>query len=278
MKKKKFFIVVLVFILVGGFLFLIISGLGKPKLAGLMVQSNSVSSIFLDGKKVGVTPYNGTFNSGEVAIQIENYQAKINLEAGIKTVIERAKINLEAGIKTVIERDFDISKNSSSGEIISFEKIGGSETSLAVVTDPDSAVVNLDNISRGAAPLKIDGLTAGTHSLSISINGYTTRNFSINLIAGYKLIAAVDLSPVAPKTVPEQKQNNATQVFVKILDTPNGFLRVRSDPTTASFEIAQVHAEEKYELIKIDPISGWYDIRLTATSSGWISNTYAVKD
>src|SRR5260221_1050135 len=263
MKKKKFFIVVLVFILVGGFLFLIISGLGKPKLAGLMVQSNSVSSIFLDGKKVGVTPYNGTFNSGEVAIQIESYQAKINLEAGIKTVIER---------------DFDISKNSSSGEIISFEKIGGSETSLAVVTDPDSAVVNLDNISRGAAPLKVDGLTAGTHSLSISINGYTTRNFSINLIAGYKLIAAVDLSPVAPKTVPEQKQNNATQVFVKILDTPNGFLRVRSDPTTASFEIAQVHAEEKYELIKIDPISGWYDIRLTATSSGWISNTYAVKD
>src|SRR5260221_5260905 len=149
MKARKLIIVLIVFVLIGIFLFLIISGLGKPKLAGLMVQSNSVSSIFLDGKKVGVTPYNGTFNSGEVAIQIESYQAKINLEAGIKTAIER---------------DFHISKNSSSGEIISFEQIGGSEPSLAAVTDPDSAVVNLDNISRGAAPLKIDWLTAASHS------------------------------------------------------------------------------------------------------------------
>ncbi len=259
MKVRKLIIVLVVFIIIGGFLFLIISGVGKPKIASLMVESNLITSVYVDGKKVGETPYTGTYDAREVVVGVGNYETRVNLESGIKTVIER-----------------DFTANNSSGEIISFEKTGGNETSLAVVTNPDSATVNLDNISRGSAPLKIDGLTAGTHNLSIGINGYKLRNFSINLVPGYKLITVVDLSPTA--VTQNTKQNDTTQVFVKILDTPNGFLRVRSQPTTATDEIGQVRPGEKYQLVKTDSKTGWYDIQLTATSSGWVSNTYAVKD
>lgn len=257
MKVRKLIIVLVVFIIIGGFLFLIISGVGKPKIASLMVESNLITSVYVDGKKVGETPYTGTYDAREVVVGVGNYETRVNLEPGIKTVIER-----------------DFTANNSSGEIISFEKSGGNETSLAVVTNPDLATVNLDNISRGVAPLKIDGLTAGTHNLSISINGYKLRNFSINLVPGYKLVTVVDLAQTSVKKI----DLIPNQVFIQILDTPNGFLRVRNQPTTATDEIGQVRPGEKYQLIKTDSKTGWYDIQLTATSSGWVSNTYAVKD
>ena len=264
MKTKKIIILLIIFLIVGVLLFLIISGFGKPKLSSILVQSNLITDVFIDGKRVGQTPYTGTHESSEIVLALGSYQTRINLVPGIKTVVER---------------DFDESRDNSSGEILSFEKTNGNETSLAIITYPDLAFITLDGLPRGNSPLKINGLAAGTHNLGISINGYTTRNFAINLVANYKLTADIDLLPTAvsqKQTVPTT--SDVSQIFVRILDTPNGFLRVRSEPTTASNEIGQVNPGKKYQLIKTDEKTGWYDIQLTATSSGWISNTYATKD
>jgi uncharacterized protein YgiM (DUF1202 family) len=62
--------------------------------------------------------------------------------------------------------------------------------------------------------------------------------------------------------------------MVEILTIPNGFLRVRSEPNTTSNEIAQVHPGEKYKFIKKDEKTGWYDIELTASVSGWVTDVY----
>ncbi len=259
MKTKRFIIILIVFSTIGIGLFLVVSGFGKQKFASLMVQSNSTSNVFVDGKKVGQTPYIGTFEAKEIILDVGNYQTRVSLEPGIKTVVER---------------DFDSSTPDSSGEIISFEKIGGNATSLAVVTTPDLVSVTLDGVSRGKSPLKIDGLTSGVHNLSVTEIGYVERNFSINLVPGYKLTAVIDLASIALVKKPVI-QINPNQIFVQILETPNGFLRVRSAPTVASIETGEVHPGEKYQLIRVDDKTGWYDIQLTATSSGWISNTYA---
>jgi uncharacterized protein YgiM (DUF1202 family) len=62
-----------------------------------------------------------------------------------------------------------------------------------------------------------------------------------------------------------------------VKDTPTGFLRVRSQPSTGSSEIGRVNPGETYKLLQSQ--TSWYQIQvsLSATSSGWISSEYATK-
>ncbi len=90
----------------------------------------------------------------------------------------------------------------------------------------------------------------------------------------------VDLSSAASSIANTNKsvsniKPELNSVVVEILSTPNGFLRVRSEPNTSSNEVAEVHQGEKYKFIKTDFKTGWYDIELSASMSGWISNVYA---
>jgi hypothetical protein len=64
--------------------------------------------------------------------------------------------------------------------------------------------------------------------------------------------------------------------YVSILDTPTGFLRVRSLPSVSGTEVGQVIPGENYPLLETAD-SGWYliKVQLEATSSGWISPQYA---
>jgi len=93
------------------------------------------------------------------------------------------------------------------------------------------------------------------------------------LVAVVDLMADLTTGPVSSSSA--QVQPKKEDVLVTILETPNGFLRVRSGPLIASDEIGQVHPGEKYKFLKVDSKTGWYQIQFTASSSGWISNTYA---
>ncbi len=178
-------------------------------------------------------------------------------------------------MKTIVRRNFDSNQKSLDGEVVSFEKTIGNDAILAVVTNPDQVQVKVDGNIEGESPLNIN-LTSGTHQLEVSEKGYNSINFPTNLVGGYKLTAVIDLSATPSKPTQEEKKQDLNQAMVTILSTPNGFLRVRSEPDIASSEIGQVHEGEKYELIKKDDKSGWYDIALTASVSGWVSNTYTV--
>ncbi len=262
-KNRLVFIILLVIVVIGLVGFFVIGGAGKNKLAALEVDSNLVSRVTVNGKDVGTTPYNGTFAPGEIVVSIDNYQTRVTLQTGVKTIIQR---------------DFDSTKSKSSGQIVSFEKIGGADTSLAVVTDPDSGQIILDGIPRGIAPIKIDGITVGKHDLNIAASGFSGKSFSINIVPGYKLVAVVDLNNSVSATIQQvatAKPFIDNEVLVEILSTPTGFLRVRDQPQVASNEIGQVHPGEKYKFLTRDDKTGWFQIQLNATSSGWISNTYA---
>ncbi len=255
MKKKRIYIFVFVVLVVGFIIYLLVNGFGKPKLASIEVDSNSKLHVFIDGKDVGEAPYTGIYEPKVVTVKIGDFETRVKLVTQVKTIIRRG--------------DGD-------GEVVSFEKIVGSDAVLAVVTDPNVAQVKVDNEVRGETPVNVT-LTSGTHQLEVSANGYNLVKLPVNLVGGYKLTAVVDLSPIVvkPTPKPEETPNELNQAMVEILATPNGFLRVRSDPNIASSEIAQVHEGEKYRLIKTDTKSGWYDIQLTASVSGWVSNVYA---
>lgn len=262
MKKKRLFIFIVAILVIGIIGFLVINGFGKVKLASLEVDSNVNLAVLVDGQSVGTTPYTGTFPVKQITVTVGSYETRVNLTPGVKTVVKR---------------NFSEDLKNSSGMIASFEKNDSSGSTLAVVTNPDGAIINFDGIAQGPAPININSAD-GDHKLEVSALGYETSDLSVNLVNGYKLIAVVDLAPSVTKPTPSlnsQTISSLNEVLVQILSTPTGFLRVRQEPNIASTEVGQVHPGEKYKFLSQDNQSGWYDIQLTASSSGWISNTYA---
>ena len=73
----------------------------------------------------------------------------------------------------------------------------------------------------------------------------------------------------------EEEQEEEMQVFIKILSTPNNFLRVRGKPSTTSEEIGRVNSGEKYLYVETDEQSGWFKIEYEEGEQGWVSDEYA---
>ena len=263
MKKKRILILISVFLIVGLGVFLVINGFGKKQLASLEVDSNINLPLYVDGNLVGNTPFTTTMTAKEVRVKLGSFETEVNLTPGIKTIIKR---------------NFTKDGVSSGGVVVSFIKNDSDNATLAVVSNPDGGQIKVDGTLRGFAPMNID-LTNGTHQLVLEANGYTSSNFAVNLVNGYKLIAVVDLLSSEPSTTTKNtavstSSQNLNQVMVQILATPTGFLRVRKEPTITSDEIGQVHPGEKYPFVVRDDKTGWYQIQLTASSSGWVSDTY----
>lgn len=80
-------------------------------------------------------------------------------------------------------------------------------------------------------------------------------------------------NPAQNPTVPEPRVE-LQQVLIQ--DTPNGFLNVRSGPGTNFAKIGKVKPGETYELVSQDQVNGgWYQIRLDANRTGWVTRAYA---
>lgn len=263
MKRKKRIIILIVIVFAVLLLVYVIFNrlLNRNRLAGLKINSNEDVPIFVDNEQVGTRLYDGTRKPGKVNIKIGDYETRVDLAPQIKTIINRNFYN--AG---------------SYGETLSFDETGLSSTSLAVISKPIGASVFVDNKFYGLTPLDVNDLIEGKHKLDVLIDGYDNDSFFINLANKYKLTAFVDLQI---KALQSQSQNSPkedkTEVFIKILSTPNGFLRVRRDPGIVSTEIGKVHDGEKYKFLDQDKQTGWFKIQFDASWSGWISDTYAAK-
>jgi len=258
-------VVLLIFYLVGYF---------KPKSAGILIETEPVSTVYFDGVQVGRTPFDTTRAQGEMTV-------KLIPDSFDKPLVPfESKINLVSGVKTIIRRNFGESNESSSGTIISFEKVGGEEVGISVISYPDAAQVKIDGQVRGFTPYKSSTFTPGDHTISLTLNGYAESTLDVKTYVGYKLTAEFNLVPdtnakTEPTPLPESKEEEKPQV--KILSTPTGFLRVRSEPSTLAKEVGQVEPGEIYEILEEDKETGWFKIEFEKGEEGWISNQYASK-
>lgn len=272
MKKLRTVSIVLIIVgLILGVVFFVI-GSFKPKSAGIIIETTPAANIFIDGEQVGRTPYEGTRKPGEITIKLipESFEAPL---APFET-----KVTLVAGIKTVVRREFGESDETSSGEIISFEKIGGKEASLAVVSIPDAAQISIDGSVRGFAPYKTSSIIPGEHSVIVYAPGFTEKSFLIGTVEGYKLTVVVKLKPNGEEVLADDDVlEEPKQEEVEILSTPTGFLRVRSEPSTAGEEVAQVEPGDLYPYLDTDEDTGWFKIEYEDGEEGWVSNQYAKK-
>ena len=274
MGKAKLFLIIILgaVILIGVFLatfnFLV------PKGAGILVETDPPSSIFIDNEEVGRTPFSSVRKPGEIVVKI------IPDSFGNPLPPYETKTTLTSGVQTVIRRKISQLEEDSEGDLISFEKVGKGETGLSIVTDPESAQISVDGQVRGFSPYKTSNLTEGEHSLSVSANGYLTRSIQIKTVTDYNLIALIKLARSnEPEVVPEEdpKQSETEKQMIQILSTPTGYLRVRSEPSTLADEVGQVKPGETFELVEEDSGSGWFKIIITEGKEGWVTNQYAKK-
>ena len=232
---------------------------GAQKPAALQVTSNPEASVFLDGKHLGKTPYfSDQLDSGthtlKITVSEANYVEKINLFEGALTVVNR-----------------DLAQNflAQSGETLWLDK---GKKGLLIVTTPNQSDITIDGVYKGKSPLLIDKIEAGDHKVVVAKENYENREFTIKILSKYQLVADVFLASIQAKNVNNQNQEQEVEIKVekiKVQKTPQGFLRVRKEPSLSSSEIGRVNDGAELEVIQ--QTEDWVKI-IFAEKQGWISN------
>ena len=158
------------------------------------------------------------------------------------------------------------------------------------VTFPDQADVLLDNISSGSSPVLLkENITDSDHTLRFKKTGYREKPLRIRTQKGYRLTATVylaidseqaspagNVTPTPSGTISSPSPTEAESEKVTILQTPNGFLRVRAAASISSAEVTRVSTGDTLDLL--DETTGWYKISLEDGTEGWISSQFAEKE
>lgn len=219
------------------------------------------AAVFFNGLQVGKTPYTNE------DLEAKKYQIRL---VGEKVFWE-GSVKINSGTLSVVNRELAASIASSSGEILTLEKGRG----VRVASHPEGAAVEIDGKFYGKTPLMVSEITPGEHLFLLSYDSYLKRsiraslpekmllNLEVNLAVSEADAGGIFLPAVTP--VP--------QLVVK--QTPTGFLRVRSDPSTGSKEVGRVNSGDN--LTFLEELPGWYKIKLDDDTRGYVSSEYVQK-
>ncbi len=235
-----------------------LTAFNKP--AALQVTSVPGSSVFMDGKLLGKTPYySDQVTSGDHTIKLSASQSSYTTQ-----------IALRSGTLTVINRELADNFSAQSGENLWLEP-GLSGTLL--ISRPQDTEITIDGKFYGTAPKLIKNLDDGDHQVQLTKAGYINRQFAIKTSSKYRLTADVTLaSEIGRGQVQMAEPSPQVQVQkVEILKTPQGFLRVRKDASLTSDEIGRVSTGDQLEVIQ--KTDDWVKV-LFEGKQGWISKTY----
>lgn len=236
----------------------------------LQVTSLPKSKVYINASLVGETPL--CLCQLSQMLKTGKYNIKLDSEKPGLAPFE-TQIEISPNVLTAVDRSFDL-VGASQGSVISLRRINDSKlTELLVISSPSSASVFLDNSPVGTTPLSLKGLTVSDHDIKLSKDGYKDKIVKVKTVSGYSLEARVYLG-INTKLLEEAPVASA-QAKLKILSTPTGFLRVREDSNVDSFEIGQVKPGEEYEII--EEKVGWFKIKLSDSTAGWISASYVEK-
>jgi hypothetical protein len=262
-----------------GILFFLDRKTGK---GALQVTSVPKSSIYLENKLVGTTPFCAC--DLPQMLPVGDYSIKLIPIAGNFSPYEE-KITISKSTLTVVDKTF-ADNGSGDGSVISLAPLSDKNgVEISIISLPDKANVFLDNNPVGITPLLLKQVSESDHDLRITKDGYKDKSIKIKTALGFKLNSLIYLGVNADLSIPQATSAAALLIAspsasVSILDTPTGFLRVRENNSINSLEIAQVKPGESYELI--EEKDNWFKIKLNSPTGegkiGWISAQYAVKE
>lgn len=244
------------------------------KLSAMKIESDPSAIVYINGEQIGKTP-----------IEIERKESEVLVRLSPESFSEdyspfETKVKLTKGVKTILRHDFSVGSSDSETQIVSFEPQDVNSSSIAVVSLPEGASVKVNSKPVGTTPVRIDELD-GSQTILVDALGYKQSNITVIPEKGYLLTVFVDLAKADEKDSSifdfynqELKAEIVVQEKLEILETPTGFLRVRSEPNVASEEIKRVNTGEIFEKFE-KTNSDWYEIIFSATESGFISSEYA---
>lgn len=273
MKVVKVVLSVLIFLVLLGAAALFLIGRSSPKPGGLRIETTPKSSIFINGMLVGETPFQGSYKAGTITLKL------IPKGTDEKLIPFETTLMLASGIETVIGRNFDTSEEESSGYVITFEK-SKNTAGLIAFSQPTNAQVLIDGVSRGFSPYETSAIAPANHTITVKSPGYLDFSMTVKTLTGYRLNFYAKLAKDAGDS--ESDSENETRKVVTILNTPTGYLRVRSEPGSGGEEMAQVRPGESFPYLDTDVATGWIEIQYEAPKSGlpagitgWVSGEYA---
>ena len=242
----------------------------RPKVSGLAIESTPSSTVFINGQKVGNTPFRSKdLTPSEISVRL------IPVDSQTTFTPFDTKLNLAAGIETVLRHEFAQNEESSSTELLSFEKINDKDTSIELVSMPTGAQVIIDEGTRGFTPYKSTSLSSAEHTAIVSLEGYVTKEVRFRTHQGFKLIIYLGLKKDDKIIVALPTPTLELSTYVEILPTSTGFLRVRNEPSTVAAEVAQIKPGDTFKRIDKNTETGWYKIEYDEGLYGWVSNQYA---
>ncbi len=293
MRGKLILLTVLV-ILFGIFILIRFFILDQRNLYGqLKILSSPTASVFINNTAVGRTPFESKYKVGEFILKL------IPEGTATDAASWTGKIKVYKNALTYVNWELGVSDITSAGEIFTTTKMekppknpGYGE--IYVETEPEGAIVTLDNDEKGVSALLMENVLRGEHELSVFMPGFFRRTQKINVDPGFRVNAyfklAIDESqkmatptPAVGKEATPSAQ--AGKKYVVIKDTPQGWLRVRMDASIESSEAAKVKPGQKYEFL--DEKAGWYKIKFNGDKEGlvsgsfdegWVSSQYAAKE
>ncbi len=289
MKGKLIILLVLVLLFIG-FVVVRFFILDQQNAYGkLKIISSPTTSIFINNMIIGKTPFEDKYKVGEYLVKL------IPESSATDTASWNGKINVYKNALTYVNRELGSSDIFSAGEIFTTQKMDtppkdSNTGEIYVETEPQGAIVTLDNDEKGVAPLVMQDVLSGDHELSVFMPGFFRRTQKINVDAGYRVNAsfklAMDQSQKQLSDVANQASSSATPATatVTVNSNPQGWLRVRADATIDATEEAKVKVGEKFPLL--DEKTGWYEIKFNGNNdglvsgtfdTGWISSEYATK-
>lgn len=253
----------------------------------LQVTSMPFSKVYLNNDYIGNTPLckceaGAMIPSGEYSLRL------VPISGGFREYEDR--VTITKGVLTVVDRKFN-KGSASEGSVISLKPLSDTKASqLLLISFPDQADVYLDAVNIGKTPFSTKNLTDSDHTLRIKKDGYKDKALRIHTTAGYKLEAIIYLGiqddsgiPNSITTTPSASITASPSAALSpdkkskiiVLDTPNGFLRVRQEPSLNALEISRVSPGDTLDLV--GESTGWYKIVLPDGTTGWISSQFAKK-
>jgi hypothetical protein len=284
--KIKLILLLVLLVLFGVFVLVKYFLLNQQNVYGqLKVISSPTASVFINNLAIGKTPF------GPEKYKVGEYIIKLIPEGmATDTASWQGKIKVYKNALTYVNRELGSSDITSAGEVFTTTKMESPPKSadygeISVDTEPNGAIVYLDNDEKGVASLIMSDVLKGDHELSVFMPGFFRRTQKINVDGGYRVNAsfklAIDQSQKVTPT-PATGQQVATgsastsKTYIVVKDTPTGWLRVRDNPSISASESAKVNPKDKFELL--DTSDGWYKISYVEGKFGWVSAEYVTKE
>lgn len=256
----------------------------KNQFGRVKIISSPSTSVFINNVETGKTPYEAQLRVGEAIVKL------IPQGVATATATWQGKIKIYKNTLTYVNRELGTSDITSAGEIFTAVRMEKKPQNpdigeISIDTDPQGAIVSLDNDEKGIAPVLLSGLPKGQHEISVFMPGFFRRTQKINIEPGFRVIAefklAIDENQKREEDLRREKQASESakikvKEFVKIKETPTGFLRVRVEPSVSASEAAQVKPGERFEMLEEQ--NGWYKIVYERDKTGWIFSQYAERE